>query len=376
MSLALLPSQLLISFKQVVYFLLFSFLIYRSSLSCSEDIEAEQPAEWASTLYWWLLWKRNHISPEWVLEDLNVVEPFWSSSQVVVESHVSEEKTHVSPEGSGGNRLSVQLSNELLLSAHANWLVKSVDIEEMEVVLDELHLLVELSLEGIWPGSGDGWLESQHEWPDWAGLLVTMLINLSPLHDGGVSEMSGSLSEFRGNGHSSASVLWLSEVSSPRVSKEVERWLSSEGEHSKTIGGSVSVSKEFDSESWGSSNNIWDSSVDFRNSHDTVLSSLEDSSVWMVSNRLVVNSSDSSSGMNNLESSLWHIITDPVEGIVGVLEEHWELSNSIEPVLDTVILKNSLPDLLGFAVGALGLVFVSPELHISWPVASEFSSVS
>jgi hypothetical protein len=36
------------------------------------------------------------------------------------------------------------------------------------VVWDELNLLVELSLESVWPGSDDSWLESQHEWPHWA----------------------------------------------------------------------------------------------------------------------------------------------------------------------------------------------------------------
>ena len=208
--------------------LLFSFLFYQRRIFVSENIKSEQPAEWASTLNWWLLWKRNYVSPERVLVDLYVVEPFWSSGQIVIESQVSEEKSHISPERGGGDRLSDNFSYKFLFSSETNWLIKSINIKEMEVVWDELHLLVELSLESIWPGSEDGWLKSQHEWPDWAVLLLTMLINLRPLHNGGVTEMSSSFSEFGGNSHSTANVLWLSEMSGPRVGKEIERWLSSE----------------------------------------------------------------------------------------------------------------------------------------------------
>ena len=79
--------------------LFFSFLIcLRFLFDSSEDIESEEPLEWASTLNWWLLWKWEDIAPESILEDLDVVEPLWSSSQIIVESSMSEEESHITPQ--------------------------------------------------------------------------------------------------------------------------------------------------------------------------------------------------------------------------------------------------------------------------------------
>lgn len=101
----------------------------------------------------------------------------------------------VSPQRWSSDGGGVQSSHKFLLSSESNWLVKSVHIEQVDVWHDQRHLLGEVSLESIWESLGDSWLKSHHEWPDWDFDSAAELIELGELHNRGVTEMSGSLSE-------------------------------------------------------------------------------------------------------------------------------------------------------------------------------------
>ena len=108
---------------------------------------------------------------------------------------MSEEHMLVSPQGWSGDGGRVDSSNQFLLSSKSNWLIKSIHIHEVDVWHEQGHLLGKVSLESIWECLSHSWLESQHEWPDWDVNWATKLIEFGELHNGGVTEMSSSLSE-------------------------------------------------------------------------------------------------------------------------------------------------------------------------------------
>ena len=108
------------------------------------------------------------------------------------------------------------------------------------------------------------------------------------------------------NRFSGALVGHLEEDVTPAVLEEVEGFLSVEGEHGEPVTGGHTVSKALNAVTWSSVRLFRYCGGKLGDSHDNVLATLEDTSVWGVSLRDQFHKSSSSYWMGSLYSTGRH----------------------------------------------------------------------
>ena len=151
------------------------------------------------------------------------------------------------------------------------------------------------------------------------------------------------------NGLTGALIVRLTKNGRPSILKEVERLLAIEREHGYDVGGGHAISVELHTVAWNSFLLVRHSLNRIRNSHDTVLSSSEDTSVRSV---FVGNELDlrvDSHWMSHLQPSDRHRVTASVVGEVHiVIKEAFKFVTNKE-ILTLNVAQNVLPDDLRLA---------------------------
>ena len=153
------------------------------------------------------------------------------------------------------------------------------------------------------------------------------------------------------NGLTGALILHFSEDVRPTVFKEVEGGLTVERKHGKPISGGHAVSEEFHAVARSGLGDLGGCQSELRDSHDSVLASLEDSSVRSIVSGNELHEGGGASGVRSLDTAGRHRVGDVVERQVHVL-----LKEALELVTDKESFRSKVsvgisPDNLLFAVG-------------------------
>lgn len=166
------------------------------------------------------------------------------------------------------------------------------------------------------------------------------------------------------DGVAGADVVRLTQDGRPTVLEEVPGGLTVEVEHSKDVGRGHAVTEELDTEARVGLLDLRGGLGGIRDSHDSVLDTLEHTSVGLVGMRDDLNLGVDADGVSLLDSVNGHGVGDDIVGEVHVLvKQTGELEASIE-ALTSGVLEGLLPDEFLLADGAEGLVLGSIE-HLS-----------
>ena len=166
------------------------------------------------------------------------------------------------------------------------------------------------------------------------------------------------------DGVAGADVVRLTEDGRPTVLEEVPGGLTVEVEHGEDVGGVHAVTEELDAEARVGLLDLGGSLGGIRDSHDSVLDTLEHTSVGLVGMRDDLNLRVDADGVSLLDSVNGHGVGDDIVGEVHVLvKQTGELEASIE-ALTSGVLEGLLPDEFLLADGAEVLVLGGIE-HLS-----------
>ena len=166
------------------------------------------------------------------------------------------------------------------------------------------------------------------------------------------------------DGVAGADVVRLTEDGRPTVLEEVPGGLTVEVEHGEDVGGVHAVTEELDAEARVGLLDLGGSLGGIRDSHDSVLDTLEHTSVGLVGMRDDLNLRVDADGVSLLDSVNGHGVGDDIVGEVHVLvKQTGELKASIE-ALTSGVLEGLLPDEFLLADGAEVLVLGGIE-HLS-----------
>jgi len=167
-----------------------------------------------------------------------------SASDVVIESSVLKEQLGVAPEGAELVGAGCNPADQFLFATELRRLVEGEHLEHDGARGDSLDLVLEVILVLVGPAVDIVALELNLERPVRLSLLVTSLIVVSDVHDGGGAKVISHGGELLADSGTSALVVELSEDGHPTVLEEVEGVLSVEGEHSKNVGGVHTITGE------------------------------------------------------------------------------------------------------------------------------------
>ena len=249
------------------------------------------------------------------LEPVEVLRP---DLDVILHAVRLEEELLVTPEGGDGVRAGHEPADQLFFTTALGGLIVSEYLEHYGVVRNDRQLVLEVVLILISPSVDIIRLNFDHEGPVRLLLLVTILIVLGDLIDGGGANVISHRGEVLSKGLTGALIYWLTHNGRPSVLKEVVRLLAVEGEHSVPVGGCHAISEELDTLAWNSFRFVRHSLSKFRNAHDAMLSSSEHTSVRRV---LMGNELDlrvDSHWLNLLLPMNWIAVTDGVEDDVQI----------------------------------------------------------
>ena len=292
-----------------------------------------------------------------VIPELKPLKVVGSLLDIVLISVVLEEELLVTPQGRNGLRAGHEPADVSLFATDLRRLVVAEDPEHGSVGLYDLELLVEVVLVGIGPSVDVVWLNVDLEGPVVVDDLVAVLVELGKLHDGHGAWCVGHFGQVLADGLSSALVVHLLEDVGPPVAEEVEGRLAVEGKHGEPIGRGHAVSEEFHAVARCGLRDLGGCQSELRDSHDSVLASLEDSGVGSIVSGNELHEGGGASGVRSLDTAGRHRVGDVVERQVHVL-----LKEALKLVADEESLRSKVsvhifPDNLLFAVGTKSLVF-------------------
>ena len=170
--------------------------------------------------------------------------------EIVVHALMAEEHVLVTPVGGDHRRLSLHLSDELLLAAKLSRLIHGVDIEESGVLRNGLQVVQECGVVGL---SGVSkvtrWYKSQRPREDRRLLSAVLSVHGHIRKTDSLDIVSGSLeSELKRN---ECGIMGVGDVVVPVVLEEVEAVLAIDAVHGDEVGGVDTITKEFDTHAWG-----------------------------------------------------------------------------------------------------------------------------
>lgn len=228
--------------------------------------------------------------------------------------------------------------------------------------MNNLKLLEEVVLELISPTVYIIRFDLDHEGPVRLVFLITILIEFGKLHDRHSTGEVSNFSQMLANGLSGALVVHFLENVSPSVSEEVKRGLTIESEHAEPVSRSHTVSQELHAVTWGGLGHLGGGESELRDSHNSVLGTLENSSVGSIRSGDEFHESGGTNGMGSLNSTSWHGVRNSIKRQVHVLvEEALEFVTDKES-FGSSILNDALPDHLLLTVGRLSLVLGGIEI--------------
>ena len=116
--------------------------------------------------------------------ELKPVEVVGSDFDVIIHATVLEEKFLIAPEGRNSVRTGDDPANQLVFTTELRWLIECKHLEHYSVHWNYRHLVLEVVLILIGPSIDIIWFDVDLIWPVRVFLLLSILIELSYLHNG------------------------------------------------------------------------------------------------------------------------------------------------------------------------------------------------
>lgn len=240
---------------------------------------------------------------------------------IVVHATMLEEELLVTPVGANRVRTADQPSDESLFATEFGRLVEGEYLEHRGVHWDDRNLILKVVLVLVSPPIDIVRLNIELIWPVRILLLVAVLVELGDVHHGCSTNVISDSSQMLANGLSSAHVVGFSEDGRPAVFKEVKGLVAVEREHGEPVGRVHTISEQFDTVAWNSLGSFWRCCDCIRDSHDTVLGTLEAASVGSVGVSDELNLGHGTDGMGHLDSTWRHAVGNNVVRVVHILIE-------------------------------------------------------
>lgn len=244
-----------------------------------------------------------------------------ASLDIVVTATVLEEELIIAPERRDLVRAGDEPANKFFFATELGRLIVGNNLEHNSVSRDNEQLVLEVIFVFIFPSVDIVRLNVDFIGPVRVLLFLTILIEISQVHNGSAAGVISDTREVLANGLAGALVIGLAKNGRPSVLKEVEGLLAIEGEHGYPVGRVNAVTKELDSVSRDGFGNVRERLNSIGDAHDDVLGTSENASVRRIRVSDVLHLSNGANGMGNLLSINRHSITDNIVGEVHILGE-------------------------------------------------------
>ena len=267
-----------------------------------------------------------------------------ASLDIVVTATVLEEELIIAPERRDLVRAGDEPANKFLFATELGRLIVGNNLEHNSVSRDNEQLVLEVIFVFIFPSVDIVRLNVDFIGPVRVLLFLTILIEISQVHNGSAAGVISDTREMLANGLAGALVIGLAKNGRPSVLKEVEGLLAIEGEHGYPVGRVNAVTKELDSVSRDGFGNVRERLNSIGDAHDDVLGTSENASVRRIRVSDVFHLSNGANGMGNLLSVNRHSITDNIVGEVHILSEKglelWAREESLAGTISKRLLPN------------------------------------